>query len=157
MTKQELQTLVKLLGKLKHPERGLPQEVFDALVRVVPFIACELVVISPRKELLLVWRDDQYWKGWHFPGGLLRYRECWEERIQKIARLELGVRIKRWKFLFAVNHPHTVRGHGVSLVWLCRAAQLPKAGKFFTRMPANIIPAHRQMWKKVRATIRAKR
>lgn len=156
MTRQELRTLVKLLGKLEHPERGLPQEVFDALVRVVPFIACELVVISPQEELLLVWRDDQYWKGWHFPGGLLRYRECWEERIQSVAQQELGVKIKKWKFLFAVNHPNTVRGHGVSLVWLCRAAQPPKAGKFFSRMPADIISAHRQMWKKVRVEIRAK-
>ncbi|TAN45672.1 MAG: NUDIX domain-containing protein [Rhodospirillales bacterium] len=153
LTQRELKELVTLLKKISRPKRDLPQPVFDALIPVLPFIACELVVTNHRGEILLTWRDDRYWKGWHFPGGLLRYGESFLHRIRYVARHELGVRVTRARFLSVLNYPGAGRGHGVSLVWHCTVDRTPKKGKFFRRMPHGIIWEHRRVWKNVRVTL----
>ncbi|EKD23717.1 MAG: hypothetical protein ACD_81C00190G0018 [uncultured bacterium] len=60
ITKKETEKLAALLGKIDNPHDGLPQPVFDALCGVVPFVACELVVMNKKGEFLLTWREDQY-------------------------------------------------------------------------------------------------
>ena len=152
LDKKELKQLVSLLKKIDKPHDGLPQPVFCALCDVIPFVACELVVVG-KKGILLTWREDKWWKGWHFPGGLLRYRESFDERIQKVAFDELGINLTSYKFLFPINYSQGVRGHSVSLVFLCETAMVPKDGKFFKKMPKNIIEAHKELWDKVRTKI----
>lgn len=145
---KELKQLAMLLKKIKSPHEGLPQPVFNALCGLVPFVACELVVVS-EKGVLLTWRADKWWRGWHFPGGLLRYRETFEERIDQVARKELGVNIAKCKFLFAKDCSQGARGHVVSLIFRCETAMAPKRGRFFKKMPKNIIEAHKELWEKV--------
>ena len=147
LTNKEIKKLVSLLAKIKNPHEGLPQPVFDALCDVIPFVACELVVIG-KKGILLTWREDKWWKGWHFPGGLLRYRESFDERIQKVAFDELGINLTSCKFLFPINYSQGVRCHSVSLVFLCKTAMIPKDGKFFKKMPKSIIESHKELWEK---------
>lgn len=149
LDKKEIKQLVSLLKKIENPHEGLPQPVFDALVKLVPFAACELIIANNKKEILLAWRDDKYWKGWHFPGGLLRFGESFDERIQKTAWNELGINIEKSKFLFPVNYVGSARGHGVSLIFLCFTQMIPKDGKFFKKMPRNIISEHRELWEKL--------
>lgn len=153
LNKQELKQLCGLLKKIDNPHEGLPQPVFDALCDVVPFVACELVVHGP-KGLLLVWRDDEWWHGWHFPGGLLRFRESFEERIQAVAWKELGVNISKVKFLYPKDCSQGTRNHCVSLVFLCETEMKPKRGKFFKKMPKNIIDAHKEFWRNVEKNIK---
>ena len=145
LDKKELKQLVSLLKKIDKPHEGLPQPVFDALCDVIPFVACELVVVG-KKGILLTWRKDKWWKGWHFPGGLLRYRENFDERIQKVAFDELGINLTSYKFLFPMNYGQGSRGHSVSLAFLCKTAMTPKDGKFFKKMPENIIESHKELW-----------
>lgn len=145
LNQKELKQLTALLKKIDKPHEGLPQPIFDALCDVVPFVACELIVKN-KKGILLTWREDKWWKGWHFPGGLLRYRENFDERIQKVAWDELGVNITGYKFLFPINYSQGVRGHCVSLVFLCETNVASKSGKFFKKMPKNIISAHKELW-----------
>ncbi|HCM53140.1 TPA: hypothetical protein DIS57_04255 [Candidatus Wolfebacteria bacterium] len=152
LTKKETEQLATLLGKIEDPHSGLPQPVFDALCDVVPFIACELVVMNEKGEILLTWREDQWWKGWHFPGGLMRYRETVDERIKKMAIAEVGLHIKKYKFLFPLNYWNSPRGSGVSLVFLSKSDR-PAEGTFFKTMPKDIIPEHRILWKNVRKAI----
>ncbi|MEK9182889.1 MAG: NUDIX domain-containing protein [Patescibacteria group bacterium] len=148
LTPKELKQLSSLLKKIDTPHAGLPQPVFDALCGLVPFVACELVIVG-KKGILLTWRKDKWWLGWHFPGGLLRYRESFEERIQAVARKELGINVIDYKFLFAKDCSQGERGHVVSLVFRCETAMTPKRGKFFKKMPKNIIEAHKELWKKI--------
>jgi ADP-ribose pyrophosphatase YjhB (NUDIX family) len=151
---KEIRQLLKILKKIDHPHEGLPPAVFNGFVRVVPFVACELVVVNSKKQILLTWRRDQWWTGWHFPGGLLRYNETFEERIQQTALTELGVDVVRSKFLFPVNYTSGPRGHAVSLVFLCETETKPVHGKFFGKMPRAIINEHKDVWEKVRKKLK---
>jgi len=131
----------------------LPQAIFDALIKTVPFVACEIVLTGPN-GVLLTWRKDKLWTGWHFPGGLLRFRERFEERLEQVAWNELGITLTGSKFLFAEDCSHGIRGHIISLVFLCTTAAAPKKGKFFKKMPKNIIDAHKEMWVNVKQYIK---
>lgn len=153
LNKKELKRLSSLLKKINNPHKGLSRPVFDALLNIVPFVACELVVIN-KKGILLTWRNDKWWKGWHFPGGLMRYGENFDERIQKTAQNELGVNITGYKFLFIKNYNQGVRGHTVSLFFLCKSDMKPKDGKFFKKMPKNIIKEHKELWEMIRSKIK---
>jgi colanic acid biosynthesis protein WcaH len=150
LNEKELRQLVSLLKKIDNPHEGLPQPVFDALIKIVPFVACELAVVDGKGGILLTWRDDKWWRGWHFPGGLFRFRESFEERIEKVAQKELGVNIEKYKFLFVEDFSQGARSHAVSLVFRCETAMTPKHGKFFKKMPKNIIEAHKEFWKKIK-------
>ena len=147
LSKKELARFASLVNKVKDPRKGLPEPVFLALCKLVPFVACEIVIINKKKEILLTWRKDKWWKGWHFPGGLMRFKENFEERLKKTALSELGVKIEKFKFLFPVNYNKNTRGHSVSLVFLCEAKTKPKEGKFFKKMPRNIIDEHKETWR----------
>ena len=148
ITPKELKLLTSLLKKIENPHEGLPKPLFDALCRIVPFVACELIIKS-EKGILLTWREDKWWRGWHLPGGLFRYRESFEERIQATAWKELGVSISNYKFLFPLDYSQGKRAHCVSLIFLCETSMKPKDGKFFKKMPKNIIGEHREYWKKL--------
>ena len=44
---------------------------------------------------LLTWRArGNYDPGWHVPGGIIRVKETFDRRLEKVAMLELGVRAK---------------------------------------------------------------
>lgn len=145
LTSKEQEQLIALLKKIKNPQLGLPQPVFDALVKIVPFVSCELIIVN-KKGILLTWREDKWWKGWHFPGGLIRYKESFEKRIQKTALSELGIRIKKYEFLFPINYLDSPRNHGISLIFLCMTDMIPNDGKFFKKMPQDIIREHKKLW-----------
>ncbi len=148
LNKKETKQLASLIKKIDNPHEGLPQPVFEALTKIIPFVACELVVID-KKGALLTWREDKWWRGWHFPGGLLRYQESFEERIEQVAWKEFGVNIASFKFLFAKDCKQSNRGCGVSLVFLCKTAMTPNRGRYFKKMPKNIIEEHKELWLKV--------
>lgn len=147
LNQKETKQLSALLKKIDRPREGLPQPVFDALSKIVPFVACELV-IKTKEGILLTWREDEWWKGWHFPGGLLRYRESLKERVEKIARKELGASITKHDFLFVKDCYQCVRGPIISLVFLCQIKTKPKSGEFFKKIPKDIIEDHKDLWER---------
>lgn len=149
LNQKEIKQLSGLVKKINRPQDGLPQGVFNALTKIVPFVACELVIMGER-GLLLTWRNDEWWTGWHVPGGLLHYGEDFVERLKKVAQIELGVKLKRVKFLFPMNYKKTARGHDVSLVFLGVLAKSPQTGKFFKAMPKDIILEHKELWRRIK-------
>ena len=153
LLKEDLKNFKRIIGKIKQPEKGLQQEVFNVLCGVVTHVACELVIINNKKEKLLTFRKDKFWNGWHFPGGLLRYRENFSSRLKQVAKMELGVKLISAKFLFPINYINSKRGHDVSLVFLCKLNGKPKIGKWFKIMPKNIIPEHKILWKELKKHI----
>lgn len=146
---KEIKKLSELLLKIDNPKDGLPQNVFNSLINIIPFISCELI-IRTKEGILLTWRNDEYWQGWHIPGGLMRFRDSFDRRIKEVAKIELGVKVKKYKFLFPINYVNCSRGHAVSLVFLCEIDSLPKDGKFFKKMPKNIINEHVETWNKLK-------
>ena len=104
LSRKELVILNNLLKKVKPTSKGVPEEVFEGLIHLVPFIALEIVVVNKKGEMLLTWRDDKYWRGWHFPGGLLRYRETFKKRLNETVKRELGTSLKNFRFFSAISN-----------------------------------------------------
>lgn len=150
LSKKDLRDLNNIISEIKHPEKGLEQEVFEALCPITTHVACEMVVANQRGEILLTYRRDSFWQGWHFPGGLLRFKESFFNRIKITAREELGVKLLSAKFLFPLNYINSARGHDVSFVFLCQIKGKPKAGRWFKAMPKNIIQEHRLLFKELK-------
>ena len=116
-----------------HPEDGLGKELFLQVSSLVPIVNVDLLVYNEREQFLLTWRDDSHCgRGWHIPGGCIRFKETCETRIEKVALEELGIRqiafdIEPIKVFQIINHEHrdltnqNERGHFITLVYKCYA------------------------------------
>jgi colanic acid biosynthesis protein WcaH len=74
---------------------------------------------------LLSWRDDPHsGKGWHIPGGIIRFKETIEERINEVAKIEIGTPVKLFKsepiaINEIFNRKREIRSHFISLLYSC--------------------------------------
>jgi ADP-ribose pyrophosphatase YjhB (NUDIX family) len=105
------------------PKRGLPDEIFYFVSRMTPLINVDLLIKDEKGRSLLAWRDDQYaGKGWHLPGGIIRFKETIKKRLEKVAETEIGVKVKFESGPIAINEiiirPKT-RGHFISFLYKC--------------------------------------
>jgi colanic acid biosynthesis protein WcaH len=157
--------LIRLISELEawapSPQNGLPEPVFLLVSRLTPLLSVDLLIRDEMHRTLLTWRDDaSYGPGWHVPGGIVRYRERVETRIQEVARLELGARVEYEPAPHLVHEclrPKTKdRAHTVSLMYRCRLLsrlderfrfdpKAPKAGcwQWHSSCPGNLIQDQR--------------
>lgn len=110
--------------KVPNPSAGLPDEVFYYISRTTPLVNVDLLIKDENGRTLLAWRNDQYCgKGWHVPGGIVRFKETLETRVQKVAETEIGIDINFDTIPMAVNqcilHDRDVRSHFVSILYRC--------------------------------------
>jgi len=162
MRQPKIRKAIGLLESLiKNPSKGLPKEVFLFISRITPLINVDLLIKNREGKTLLTWRDDKYYgPGWHIPGGIIRYKEKIDERIQAVAKNELNARIKFKKEPIAINEiicpRRKERGHFISLLYECKLISLldenlkyqggrPKKGqwRWHNKCPKNIISAHK--------------
>lgn len=146
--------------------QGLPDPLFYLTSRLTPMVNVDLVIRDQNKRILLTWRDDRFYgPGWHIPGGIIRFKETWSNRIHEVARCELGATISHDETPAAVfemmNPDRDIRGHFISLVFECRllselapqkAAQnlqqaLPNEWIWAADMPTNILKQQRKFAK----------
>jgi len=148
------------------PHKGLPEEVFLLFTRNTPMINTDLLIRNSRHQTLLTWRDDSPEdRGWHVPGGIIRYKESFSERIQRTAEKELGTGVTFDPVPLAFNEfiqPHARdRGHFISLLFACTLTGepdsrleyrggLPHAGVWMwhDRAPGEMLPGHRRVYGK---------
>jgi colanic acid biosynthesis protein WcaH len=111
------------------PRRGLPDEVFQLVTRLTPMANVDLLIRNDRRETLLTWRDDALYRGWHIPGGIIRYKERMVDRVAEVARLELGAVVTIKGAPVAVNEvihlDRRVRGHFIAFLFACDLASGP--------------------------------
>lgn len=111
------------------PRRGLPEEVFHLLTRLTPMANVDLLIQNERRETLLTWRDDEIYRGWHVPGGIIRYKERMVDRVAEVARLELGAVVTIKDAPVAVNEiihaSRQIRGHFIAFLFECELAGGP--------------------------------
>jgi ADP-ribose pyrophosphatase YjhB (NUDIX family) len=111
--------LENVLVNMSDPRTGLPDEVFHFVRRVTPLINVDLLI---RRDgcTLLAWREDEYDKGWHIPGGIVRFREDFHSRIEAVALTEIGATVESEALPCNLaqlrDHP---RGHFISLLYRC--------------------------------------
>lgn len=110
--------------QVPNPSLGLPDDLFYYVTTVTPMINVDLLVKDEKKRTLLSWRDDQYTgKGWHLPGGIIRFKETIETRIKKVAEVELKTSVEYDPKPIGVyeifNKKRNIRGHFISLLYKC--------------------------------------
>jgi len=133
--KMNIQEAIRFLEEqVPDPSKGLPDGVFFYISRVTPLVNVDLLIKDEKNRTLLVWRDDEYsGKGWHLPGGIIRFKEKLEERVLKVAIKEVGTKIEFDHNPIAINEiicEKNTRGHFVSILYKCFLS-----GKF---IPKNI-------------------
>jgi colanic acid biosynthesis protein WcaH len=163
------QQIVELSNELRNlnidAHNGLPEELFLLVSGIIPVPNVDLLITNSHNQILLSWRDDIYYgKGWHIPGGCMRYGETMQERVQKTALNEIGstviingepiaIRDAIREYRDGIEHPNE-RGHNVAILFDC---SLPKnfaidnrgkieteAGylKWFDKIPDNMLRIH---------------
>ena len=110
--------------QVPNPSAGLPDEVFFYISKITPLVNVDLLIKDENGRTLLSWRNDQYGgKGWHLPGGIVRFKETLETRVKKVAETEIGVSISFDTIPIALNqiiHPERdIRGHFISILYKC--------------------------------------
>lgn len=121
----------QLEKKTNDPVKGLPEELFQFVSRLTPLVNVDLLIKNHQGRTLLTWRDDGFWPaGWHVPGGIVRYKEPFAQRIKATAQNELGARIVFKAVPLAVNEciikSRKTRGHFISFLYKCRLLTRPK-------------------------------
>jgi colanic acid biosynthesis protein WcaH len=127
----DLKHAIEMLeGLINNPHHGLPEDVFLFISGITPTINVDLLIKDTNKRTLLTWREDLFGNiGWHIPGGVIRFKETFADRIHAVAKNELGANIVFDLVPIAVHeiiHPERrTRGHSISLLFKCSLLTLP--------------------------------
>ncbi|MCM1251856.1 MAG: NUDIX domain-containing protein [Clostridium sp.] len=115
--------LAKIAEYIDDPTKGLPEEIFLFATQITPMINVDLLVRDKDGRILLSWRNDEYCgTGWHVPGGIIRYKESANHRIEQVALKELGCRVKHSDKpieIMELISDNTARSHFITLVYEC--------------------------------------
>ena len=91
----------KPIKKIKYP---FSYSEFKKIYSKVPRIGIELLIKTPNGVLLTL-RKTRDWNGmWHLPGSTLYHSESILSCINRVARDELGVKVKMKKFLGYIEY-----------------------------------------------------
>jgi len=118
-------TLDIVRGYISDPTQGLPEDVFLFLSEISPLPNIDLLVKDCDGRILLAWRNDQWFgSGWHVPGGIIRLKESFEDRIQKTAKNELGTFVSYSEnpveIYQIIDTELKTRGHHITFVFDCK-------------------------------------
>lgn len=127
----EQQNAIEILRRAElDTDNGMPEELFLLVSSLVPLPNVDLLVVDRQNRLLLSRRNDPFYqKGWHIPGGCMRYNEDFAQRIQMTARAEFGCNVTFDRTPLAVRsvirgrneqlpHPRE-RGHNIAVLFRC--------------------------------------
>ena len=121
--------IYELLSDIKEniadPTKGLPEEIFLFATEITTMVNVDLLIKDDKGRILLSWRDDEFYgKGWHVPGGIIRLKETFEDRIQKTAESEIGVPVvyeeNPLKVVPIICPEMKTRGHFITFIYSCK-------------------------------------
>lgn len=115
----------------------LPEKLFLFVSSVTPLVNVDLLIKDAERRTLLVWREDGHYEpGWHIPGGIIRFKESFADRVHAVARTELAASVIADDEPLTLNQvidpTRSVRGHFVSLLFKCALTSPPDGAKKFT-------------------------
>jgi len=116
---------IEVLNKeVANPQTGLPDEVFFYISRTTPLVNVDLLIKDEFGRTLLSWRNKKYTgKGWHVPGGIVRFKETLEARVRKVAETEIGADISFDANPMVINQviypDRKIRAHFISFLYKC--------------------------------------
>lgn len=117
-------SIAALVTAVPDPSLGLPDDVFYYVSRTTPLVNVDLLIKDENGRTLLSWRNDPYsGLGWHIPGGIVRFKETLETRVEKVAEAEIGRSVRFDPSPIAlhqsIHHERDIRGHFISLLYKC--------------------------------------
>ena len=117
-------SIATLVKAVPDPSAGLPETIFYYISQTTPLVNVDLLIKDENGRTLLSWRNDRYaGKGWHVPGGIVRFKEKLETRVQKVAEVELGTTVRFDPAPIAlhqmIHEKRDIRGHFISLLYGC--------------------------------------
>lgn len=134
-----------------------------AVSSLVPIVNVDLLVRDEQGRILLSWRDDPFFgKGWHLPGGCIRFKETMEERVRQTAMKELHAEVIYERKPIAIRDVilekdsefPKLRAHHVAILFSCKILENymvdnrdlseKDAGflKWFLKMPDELLKVH---------------
>lgn len=136
-----------------------PFSIFEKYMsKVVP--TCIEMALIQDGDIYLTYREDKYWKGYHFPRTYIGPRETLAQTCQRIADREApGIRIITAEIIGCVTGVDNPRFHDASLI--TRAIFEGKItdnvkGKWFPEMPDDIIVGHDLFWPMIEPYLKKK-
>lgn len=151
LSEAEIEELARLLRRLSESGQGaprLPAPVFYALKGVVAQPVVELLL---RRDgaVLLTYREDANWRGWHLPGGFVGVGESLEAACSRLAKAELGIDVRLEGILGHMSWDDHPYASPVSLLCSCAFEREPSSGEFFASPPEPMIERHRELLRAV--------
>lgn len=118
----EIRQAIEAVEKhIKNAKGGLPEEVFHFVSRLTPMVNVDILIRDEKGRTLLSWRNDPFHKpGWHVPGGIIRFKETFKQRLEKVIETEIGTDVKLEPSPIAVNEiirEWDTRGHFISFLF----------------------------------------
>lgn len=102
---------------------NIPEREFKRLLKMVPFLCVDIVIVNKKGEFLLSKRTYPPKTGcWHVPGGFVGYNERLIDTAKRKALEETGLKIKIKKYLGYYDDPkQDSRGHVIVHAFLAKA------------------------------------
>ncbi len=131
----------------------LSEKDYDFIYSRSPRLCVDLIIQTP-KGIIFTKRNISPWKNkWHLVGGRVLFKESLEIACKRIAKRELGVKIKVKDFLGYTEFPEEKNRHSVSLAFLAEISggklSLNKEEatglKITQSAPLNTIHQHRRL------------
>ncbi len=159
------QAVRTLLSANLDARNGLPENLFLLVSALTPIPNVDLLIRDKKGRILLSWRDDPYYgKGWHIPGGCVRFGETMAQRLQRTAVNELGCEVtfdpEPLTVRDVLRGPRPglvnpdIRGHNITILFQCslpeeyridnrgRAETDPGYLRWFDKIPENLLRVH---------------
>jgi len=149
LSQEELKKLTAYaLRQIKAPEKGLGSDLFETIIATVPQVAIEAIIVNniekPRK-ILVTWREDSHYYGWHFPGGFIRFGQSFDEATRSIIKRELGVNVSELKDTGVKYSQVDGRGHTIGIVFLVKLENKSTQGQWFNCVPKKLLNHHKKL------------
>lgn len=154
----EKKELVILLEKIENTEiRG---EIWHQLVKKFITVPVELCILDDQNRVLLVYRKDREFDGYHMPGSVVNDWETVDEALARLVQSEIvndiGIEITEPKSIGWIDSPREVgpaevsTRHGVCLLHVARYCGNfePKDGVgfyAFDAVPNNVLGCHKYL------------
>jgi ADP-ribose pyrophosphatase YjhB (NUDIX family) len=142
-------------------KQKLPLKEFKEIYSKVPRLCVDLVVVTKDGILLTKRSEDLSYAGfWHVPGGGVLYGENIEDALKRVAKLELGVKIKIVKLLCYLEFPSEKTlgfGQSISLDFLVEIKGQIKLNNeatefgYYKKPPIKIVPEHKKLFELLKA------